>query len=983
MTRYDIAQYAYHAVFLIVAILCYGWEIWQRTPWLLLQQRPRNMMNRLSQWRSDDDDQKTSATFNQASKDRRSSKVNSERRDQPDEAVNNTLEGGGLPSKPGKAGNPITEWFSPWLRWMAILPGIIWLPSIVLALLQLYHSGLDNTLLVKSTSEWNTSALCEEISRIPKATDLCDESLPTRVDADIGGEGIRAGVYIPVGLALLALIQGSFHTADSGIKEIGTTQLLTLFYLNFNAAKAAGTTPSFSDLTFPEVVIVCMCIDLTAAGLHMTTSGKESLAARWFIYMAAVMHSWAIAMLIAMLAHIQGNYTNLPAASIIWWGRIDSYTGPSKTVWIYVTARCCIFAHGLWLDCRHTKDFHVIERQWSSLLASGDQDAEKQKGIQSKFDYGALRAAVFSKWIEYIPSILVAAASIETLVKRQLQFQSDITEWGQSAALVIAIAGTLHWIFVIVNVRIEARQSSRQSAQQRSSVIEFSKRVLSDSGGPPQENAVLKRPVNYPRFASAWDPLRRVSNEYLISAAKEFDKGAIRYALEHGADKDYVDPATGMTALLYAVERDNLAFFKELVFVSNASTDAGATSALFFAAQKGAVGILTYLLETDLNALMSCDEKGRTALWYAAKHGQIGAVESLLVKIDKLHFGSSSKEHQVPAVNLPFISFSASCGKRVQCKTLISGPRDPPHQTPLFVAAEQGFSKIAQRLLNSPAQLDSLPQVREILKAAAERKNVSALECLLACDSTSLQLDDDDSSLLHIALRDRTSLDHLMFLAAVFRGSPKTIDVRDRFGHTALWIAVDNNDRNAIAILIDNGADPFAEHLIDTTIRTPMSIAVNRTPLSPFDPRGMYPLLGVVFPALAGGTRLRSLNFTDKFIRGLSEMSRKELSNLADMKCILPTDSFGNDEIPLILYALDHPSSDLLLALTECPAKEWRGLEAHVMNFQTLQRSRTDDSHWTRITFSDWLTLKISSVSTEDRELFFLNIAQRTELPRE
>lgn len=47
---------------------------------------------------------------------------------------------------------------------------------------------------------------------------------------------------------------------------------LALFYLNFNVVKA-GAMP-FKDLTFPEVMIACMCIDLTAAGLQMTSSGK-------------------------------------------------------------------------------------------------------------------------------------------------------------------------------------------------------------------------------------------------------------------------------------------------------------------------------------------------------------------------------------------------------------------------------------------------------------------------------------------------------------------------------------------------------------------------------------------------------------------------------------------------------------------------------------------------------------------------------------
>lgn len=227
MARYDVAQYAYYAVFLTVAILCYALEIWLRTPWPLVRERLTKFMSNFTRRKAYDNDQKTSATLAKGSRPRKSSTVDCERPDQQEAAASNTLEDGEHPSKPGKSGRLITEWSTPALRWMTILPGILWLPTIVLALLQLYHSGHDHALLIQSTSKWNTSALCEEVIRIANASDLCDDSLPTRVNADIGGEGIRAGVYLPVGLALLALTIGSFHREDSGIKEVGATQLLS------------------------------------------------------------------------------------------------------------------------------------------------------------------------------------------------------------------------------------------------------------------------------------------------------------------------------------------------------------------------------------------------------------------------------------------------------------------------------------------------------------------------------------------------------------------------------------------------------------------------------------------------------------------------------------------------------------------------------------------------------------------------------------
>lgn len=219
-----------------------------------------------------------------------------------------------------------------------------------------------------------------------------------------------------------------------------------LFYLNFNTVKAAA--PSYQQLTFPEVVLVCISLDLAAATLHMTNSAKDTLAARKFIFASALNQLVAYGNIIAMLARIRHNYKGLDCTFLVWWSRIDSCTGRSRQVWMYIAIRGLILLHGIWLDWCHASSFDHIEKDWTEL-APADQDTDDDKGEISKYPYASLPGTVFSKWVDWLPSAVVAIASLEVIVAR-LPPDANIADWGQSAALVLAIAGAIHWLYVLI-----------------------------------------------------------------------------------------------------------------------------------------------------------------------------------------------------------------------------------------------------------------------------------------------------------------------------------------------------------------------------------------------------------------------------------------------------------------------------------------------------------------------------------------------------
>ncbi|KAK4501068.1 hypothetical protein PRZ48_006874 [Zasmidium cellare] len=663
-----------------------------------------------------------------------------------------------------------------WIDWVVtFVPGVFWLVSLIPALLFYKPSGISTSIKADPVNIWNSTTL--------------------KLDPDIGGTGIRIGIYIPIGLALLTLLAGLLHNEDSGAKEIGNAQLLTLFYLNFNAVKAAA--PRFKKLTFPEVMVACMSIDLTAAGLQMTTSGKESLASRWFVFASGLNQLIAASIVCVMLSRIRHNYafSTDNCADINWWGRVDSCTGPSKSTWAYLAARWCILLHGLWLDWRYAQDFHRIEKDWRSL-ASGDQETDKRKSEfeDTAYPYGRLRATVFSKWAEFLPSILVAMVGIEVLVRR-VSLDSNITDWGQSAALVLAIAGAIHWGYVIDQVRIELTDRDYRKL----------------------------RPVDYPRYANEWLPRQSDWNKRLLAAAKEGDIKAMRQTLRH-ANVNHVED--GMTALLYAVRFDNVDLVIELMSRKPGAQPVieGATPAVSFAAEHGSLNVLKHFIPEP-----SPQQEGSIGLKQRMKR----AFERNLTMAFRTDAGRSDQVLNPLDRNDRSILWLAAVNGQKEIIRYVLGVWNPqtteqeflkPDQmtkrTLLFELAETGKHKI---LMSPLLELCPRPILGNTLKQAVEQRNIKALETLVKCRLGPLAVNETGSSIFHLMSSDPGPNSLLSPLGNLHVRTGQTFDIGDATGRTPLHIAILSNAQEPAKLLAFYDANP---HVKDNSGDTPFWAAI-------------------------------------------------------------------------------------------------------------------------------------------------------------
>ncbi|CAK3847016.1 ankyrin repeat domain-containing [Lecanosticta acicola] len=559
------------------------------------------------------------------------------------------------------------------------------------------------------------------------------------------------------------MAMGLIFVDEGGAKELGAAQLLNLLYLNFNAAKAAATQPPFKNLNFPEVVIACICIDFTAAGLQMTTSDKGTLSARLFVKLSAANQLVGLLMMILMLSSIPSNFKDMSHTYIVWWGRVDSLTGPSSATWIYIAIRALILCHGIWLDFKNTDDFDRLKKDWTAL-APGDQRLEKRKHALSDYHWASLSATVFSKWIELIPSVIVGIYSIEDL-SRRLPKSGSITDWGQSATLVLAIAGALNCLYVmrIPLLRLRDRDTGLESDQ------------------------LLKYPIDCPRYDPSWDPKDGHWDQMLLSSARNGILKGVRRALNNGAGVNVVD-LEGETALLYAImesKRDKGEMYTEIMEFRPDPLLSGVKPAICVAAQYGTLEVVDDLLQHSKAVSWQRGQTGCKAVVLAAGAGEERNLRRILQAwTDNAARSSGTVWHFQDEVD--------SCG-----------------ETALTLATKGHHWSCAKILLDNLLEHREFRRIITALLLPQRWKegqeSAFVIDNSLGSDSF---VKGTKTTFLHLAIEhERTWNVEIIGVANIIRTCKRSVDCPDGEGRTPLLLAVERNNSTCVRELLRQGAD--------------------------------------------------------------------------------------------------------------------------------------------------------------------------------
>jgi hypothetical protein len=514
----------------------------------------------------------------------------------------------------------------------------------------------------------------------------------------------------------------------------------------------------------------------------MTTSDKGTLSARTFVRLSAWLQSVAMLMMVIMLANVKHNYDNVPHTYMIWWGRVDSRTGPSASTWLYVVLRCLMLLHNIWLDLLHAPSFDMFKKDWDAL-APADQELEMKKKkstgeggapLFSDFEWVSLSATVFSKWVEWLPTIVVGIASIETVSKR-LPKPGEITDWGQSAAFVIAIAGALHWLYVV--------QSPVNAWQERPPSGEYE--------GPNGYD------TDFPRYHAHWDPNTGRWDGMLVLNARVGTVKYVRRALRNRANVDHVDEQ-GRTALWWAIwhsKHDRCELFEIIMGHSPHLAVKGTEHAIFVAAEFGAADTVDELLERHPDVRPWQKQNDYTALAWAAKAGNEESLERLL------HAWKTSSES--PG------HFQENNNSKTPLMVALLEPQWPCAKILLEdLMKSREYDRISDILFDLFWGLEVISRRASLLPGSGKMENQTSFifQNLLEPDG---HIKGESNTLLHHIAQCEDIGFIMGSIASLYVSHKYSLDGVDEDGRTALLLATETRRLDQIDALLQCNADAF------------------------------------------------------------------------------------------------------------------------------------------------------------------------------
>ncbi|KAF6820937.1 hypothetical protein CPLU01_12628 [Colletotrichum plurivorum] len=275
----------------------------------------------------------------------------------------------------------------------------------------------------------------------------------TKIEADIGGPGIRISIWAQ-GVVLLAMSGiGTFHSKATGIKEIGAGLAIThlslaialLVEMNKGGPTEEASTEQngtmskdFRNLTAADAILGAMILDSQNVALSIPLVNKETLASRWQVLIMVLCQALGL-VLTGVLARFFGQgdfpvelshskrsnetYETCDSLRVVWWGWLsngkDKDAIPQMTVfWVYFAFRCLLFAQS---------SSHALYNTWIF------HDAEKH--------HKALRRVTFPSLVEDL--------SFYERVRRRIKFKpSDNTEFKRyptTVSLMYIVYGMVSW----------------------------------------------------------------------------------------------------------------------------------------------------------------------------------------------------------------------------------------------------------------------------------------------------------------------------------------------------------------------------------------------------------------------------------------------------------------------------------------------------------------------------------------------------------
>jgi uncharacterized protein len=321
-------------------------------------------------------------------------------------------------------------------------------------------------------------------------------------------------------------------------------------------------------------------------------------------------------------------------------------------------------------------------------------------------------------------------------------------------------------------------------------------------------------------------PAAETADPSLVDAARQGDRQAVRSLLERGAKVDVAGP-DGMTALVWAAHRDDTEMAALLLRAGadvKAANDYGAT-ALYAAAANAGPAIAAMLLAAGADPdshLLS----GETPLMEAAERGNLETLRVLL------SHGANPNSREANGGQNALMWGISERHAAVTAELVRRGAdvdaRSNNGFTALMFAAQVGDADSARVLLGAGANPnDIMPKTGLtplIISAATGRTEVAGLLLDKGADPAAVAA--DGFTALHHAAQHK---DAAQMVGALLRhGARANVRLNQKKptvlasgivlqGATALAVAAEMNNLDAVKMLVDGGADPSIPTELNTT----------------------------------------------------------------------------------------------------------------------------------------------------------------------
>jgi hypothetical protein len=266
-----------------------------------------------------------------------------------------------------------------------------------------------------------------------------DSDLCTDVDADIVGDGVRAGAWAQSGILILVVVYGRFSFHETAAKEIGAGLLIT----HMSLVIALLVPLVRQELSPVDGILGAIILDVQNVSLSVQLMVKDALAARWQVYMVIFGQAAGLATIAALVSSFTADHLAADGCrcfSAFWWAWFgncaDVLPNEARPFWIYYFVRCVGFAHSSYRSVERTSSYHHAE------LRRDESDKSKLSegnGLVNDYRYDELPATASFHYAEYSILALLSIIATEITMSRYSIHQSAlIYSVGQIIPVVIA-----------------------------------------------------------------------------------------------------------------------------------------------------------------------------------------------------------------------------------------------------------------------------------------------------------------------------------------------------------------------------------------------------------------------------------------------------------------------------------------------------------------------------------------------------------------